>query len=75
MFNGMRVFLDENLVDWQEDWSAVRSPSRARRRRARGFRQRIIRTATPKKVAFQFEGSLFMHPAMWGQLKDKVART
>jgi hypothetical protein len=41
-FGATRIIEDRNLVDYVEDRSKVRSPSRARRRLKRGFRQNIV---------------------------------
>jgi hypothetical protein len=45
-----RIVENASLVDYVEDWSRVRSPSRARRRLKRGFRQNIVTCAVPQKT-------------------------
>jgi hypothetical protein len=60
-----RVIESRFLVDVHEDWSKVRSPGRARRRRKHGHRQNIRVWETPKKEAYQIDGKLFVHPATW----------
>jgi hypothetical protein len=68
-YHGLKVIADPNMLDWSEDWSRVRSPSRAARRRRRGFRQRIVRMATPKKEAYRIGDTLVMHPQMVEEVK------
>lgn len=51
------------VVDAGEDWSKVRSPGRARRRRLQGHRQNISRRYEPSPDGFQVEGTVFAHPA------------
>lgn len=61
-FNGMPVRTNIFLTVPFEDWSEVRSPSRARRRLKRGFRQRIkhMQIADPK--VFVINGVIHGHP-------------
>ena len=73
MYAGMQVFLDRNLVDYVEDWSRVRSPGRARRRRKK-HPQRIVMRAVARKEAYRFQGKLFMHPDMWRELQELTRR-
>src|SRR5687767_6387259 len=57
-----------------EDWSRVRSPSRARRRRAKGHPQRIRIYFTPKKEAMSLPGGkIVMHPQRARELRDRIA--
>jgi hypothetical protein len=46
MFGGVRIIESVRMVDQVEDWSRVRSPSRAARRRRQGHRQ----TSSPGEV-------------------------
>lgn len=71
-YNGLRVILDDSLVDWVEDWSQVRSPARARRRRAK-HPQRIVMRAVPRKCAYQHGRTLIMHSQTWELLRELVA--
>jgi hypothetical protein len=62
-YRGIRIIEDTSLVDLIEDWSRVRSPSRARRRQRRGYRQNIRFINTPKPHAFMIAPNTFaMHP-------------
>jgi hypothetical protein len=49
---GVRIIEDRSLVDYVEDWSKVRSPARARRRRKLGFPQNITTRATAKQTVY-----------------------
>lgn len=66
----MRLIEDINMVDRVEDWSRVRSPSRAERRRRQGHRQNIRIVAVPKKAAFMTPFGVVMHPAMAAELRN-----
>jgi hypothetical protein len=61
-FGGMRIIYDQHMVDTIEDWSRVRSPARAARRRKRGFRQNIDYREVPKPDAYRMGDTLIMHP-------------
>jgi hypothetical protein len=67
-FAGLRVIESWDMVDTIEDWSRVRSPSRAARRREQGHRQNIRYSTTPKKVAIRHGDTLYMHPTMAREL-------
>lgn len=75
-FAGMRIISDINMVDPVEDWSDVRSPARARRRRKLGFRQRIKTIYVPKKHAYAMDGgrTLVMHPDVMRALELEMAK-
>ena len=74
-FCGLRIIEDLNMVDPVEDWSGVRSPARARRRRKRGYRQRIKTIWVPKKVAYRLpDGSIVMHPEVRRELEREIAK-
>ena len=63
-FDAVRVIEDRKLVDMVEDWSRVRSPSRAERRRRLGHRQNITMVAVPNKTVYSLDHgrTLIMHP-------------
>lgn len=56
-----------------EDWSGVRSPGRARRRRKK-HRQNIKPLYAPKKEALRYGDTLIMHPAVAAQLRVEARR-
>lgn len=69
-FGGMRIIEDASLTDPYEDWSGVRSPSRARRRMGRGHRQNVVIKRTPKKDAYIIGNhTIVMHPVMAAELR------
>lgn len=67
----MRIIEDINMTDPVEDWSQVRSPSRAARRRRQGHRQNIKITMVPKKEAYSIDGgrTMIMHPDLAAELR------
>jgi hypothetical protein len=70
---GLRVIQSEAMVDPAEDWSGVRSPSRARRRRLRGFMQNIRHYWKPKDGFVQLpNGDIVMHPVVYAAIRDKI---
>jgi hypothetical protein len=79
--SGMRIIEDATMVDAIEDWSDVRSPSRARRRMRYGHRQNIKIAYVPKKEIYQIGGgfhpvpggpAFVMHPVMAEELRRKI---
>lgn len=50
----MRIVTDPNMTKTVEDWSKVRSPSRAIRRMKRGYRQNVRTIAVPMEKVFLF---------------------
>lgn len=59
---GTRIVEDASLTVLSEDWSRVRSPARAKRRRKAGHPQRIRVVTVPNPDAFQMGDQIFMHP-------------
>lgn len=63
-----KIIEDARMLD--EDWSNVRSPSRARRR-LRRHRQNIV--YTPKKDAYTVDGiTMIMHPATAAEFRAQL---
>jgi hypothetical protein len=75
-FGGARIVEDRNLVDYVEDWSKVRSPSRARRRLKRGFAQNILMREVPRQTVYSFNNgrTLVMHPDVARELDRQMTR-
>ena len=73
MMNGMRVVRSDALTRMVEDWSDVRSPSRARRRRRQGHKQRITYVKRDMAHAFAMDGTLFVGPDTYKRLIKEVA--
>jgi hypothetical protein len=74
---GLRIIEDPGMLDPYEDWSQVRSPSRAKRRmrrhhRFKKFKQRMIVRYRPKKEALRLGGALVMHPVMADALRNEL---
>jgi len=69
----LRFVEDINLVDRIEDWSKVRSPGRARRRRKRGYPQRIIVREVPRPSLYATrEGTYIGHPETIREFKRQL---
>jgi hypothetical protein len=66
---------DASLVDYVEDWSKVRSPSRARRRIKRGIRKSLPMKAIPSKTVYSIDNSrmLVMHPEVARAMERHIA--
>lgn len=70
---GMRILEDPNMKEVVgEDWSKVRSPARARRRR-RKHRQNIMPLYAPLKQFYQVGNSIICHPAMADQMRKVIS--
>lgn len=61
-FRGMPINTSLLLTVPYEDWSAVRSPSRARRRLKQGHRQQIKYLQVPNPEVFVIAGTIHGHP-------------
>jgi hypothetical protein len=67
--HGTRVVENALLVDVVgEDWSDVRSPGRARRRRKKR-RQNIKPLYAPQEKFYQIDGVIYCHPVMAARLR------
>lgn len=71
MMGDLQIRTDINMVDPVEDWSEVRSPGRARRRRAR-HKQRIRIVYVPKPEIYLIGSTLFMHPDMLARVRAQL---
>ncbi|MCB1534891.1 MAG: hypothetical protein KDJ44_09235 [Rhodoblastus sp.] len=69
----LRIVESEALVETVEDWSRVRSPSRARRRRAK-HRQNIRLIEVPRRGALVVDGVAYMHPTEAAKLRRMTER-
>lgn len=66
---GLQMISSPYMLETYEDWSDVRSPGRAKRRRAK-HRQRIqIRHKPSAKVYFTPDGKMIAHPMVIDQIK------
>lgn len=73
ILNGMRIVRSDHLTRMVEDWSGVRSPSRARRRRRQGHQQRIIYVQRDMPHGFVMYGTMFVGPATYDRLMREAA--
>lgn len=72
---GFRIFENPLLtVPGSEDWSRVRSPSRARRRRKYGHRQNIVIPQLPDPNFYVVGQTIYCHPALAEKLRNRSAR-
>jgi len=71
----VRIIEDASLVETIEDWSRVRSPARARRRRKRGFRQNIALRQVPRKTVYSVDGgrTLYVHPVIADAIRRELS--
>lgn len=67
---GLNVVSNELCYREEHDWSACRSPSRSKRRHARGIKTRV--RVFHKPVAYLQGNTLHAHPAMVAQLKEEA---
>ena len=72
--SGIRIIEDASLYDTVEDWSRVRSPSRASRRLRQGHRQNIRHVQQPKRYAMSIDGgkTLIVHPNIANELRREL---
>ncbi|WP_158809630.1 hypothetical protein [Beijerinckia sp. L45] len=75
--NGFRLVSSDIMVDTVEDWSRVRSPGRARRRRWK-HRQNIVLCGVPKTEVLIIDATPFQpamivgHPTVIAALVEKT---
>lgn len=67
----------KHMVDTQEDWSQVRSPGRARRRRKQGHRQNIRYVIVPKSEMYHdaSTGKIIGHPDVLAKLEVELHKS
>lgn len=71
----MRFIESLDMTDDVEDWSRVRSPSRAERRRRRGHQQAIVIHKVPKRYAITTDGQTFIaHPLFVREVRAQMAK-
>lgn len=72
-FAGLRIVESLALYDVVEDWSKVRSPGRARRRRAK-HPQRITYRHVAKPDAYRIGNEIHMHPETARRFREMLAQ-
>lgn len=70
--HGLRLVEDRSLVNIVEDWSSVRSPSRARRRLKLGHPQRIKIMVVPRMEIYRAMGCIIGHPEALRELMRQL---
>ncbi len=70
MFTGIEIIESAYAVERYEDWSEVRSPARAERRRKRGFRQNVVMRERP--CSLELNGVLYIHPELMRQVRRQA---
>jgi hypothetical protein len=68
---GLKIVENPLLTKTIEDWSRVRSPSRARRRRWK-HKQNIVTRTVPDKNFYMTADTVICHPAMTRELRKAV---
>jgi hypothetical protein len=71
---GMQSIERLDMVDTVEDWSAVRSPGRARRRRKLGYPQNIVMRQVPQNHVVMYGNTMYVHPTVAAELRRQIAR-
>lgn len=73
-YAGPRIVESDLLVEEYEDWSRVRSPSRARRRMRNGHRQNVRRLSRPQQSAFhdKIRNVIYMHPVIAAKMRASL---
>lgn len=73
---GLKIYVDPNgMSDTVKDWSKCRSPSRAKRRLKRGFKQHVIYRKVPNPNIIRYEDKLFMHPDIYKEFVRKLEQS
>jgi hypothetical protein len=72
-YAGFDVYESIQMTDEMEDWSKVRSPARARRRRKHGHRQNILIYHVPSAKIYQIGNALHMHPETAEKLRQRIS--
>lgn len=73
-FCSLRVVESLAMTKTVEDWSRVRSPSRARRRMKRGFPQNLRLVEVPRDDAVLSGGVMYVHPVTMTKLRELVEK-
>lgn len=72
LFNGLKLIENILLTVPSEDWSQVRSPSRAIRRRKQGYRQNIRYVQLPDPKFYRMGDQVVAHPETMRELMRQV---
>ena len=69
-YGGTVIISSAMCFEAREDWSRVRSPSRAARRRKRGHRQNITLYQVP--IMYRIGGTVYAHPDIIEKMRDEI---
>lgn len=69
---GPKFIESEHVTEYVEDWSACRSPSRARRREKYGHRQHVKRYRKP--ACYRVGNEFHIHPELMRQMKASIGK-
>lgn len=74
-FAGIRIYQSEVVGEPYEDWSHVRSPSRARRRLKQGHPQRIVKRykANDSVMMVEAQRAAYVHPHDYPELMKRLS--
>jgi hypothetical protein len=75
VIGGLRIVTSDVVGDAYEDWSAVRSPSRARRRRAQGHPQQIVTRYRANGTCYhdRIHNAIICHPHDYAKIAAAVS--
>jgi hypothetical protein len=73
-YAGCRIFQADHMVKQVEDWSRVRSPSRARRRMRQGHKQNVRTITVPDPAIVQIGNNFYMHPETYRKLEEQTSK-
>lgn len=69
---GIDVITSDLMTEDYEDWSACRSPSRAKRRHRRGIKTRMVIRSRPLKYALMNGRQAIMHSQMAKAISQRI---
>lgn len=73
-FGDMAIVINPALTITKTDWTPCRSPARAMRRAARGFKQNCVTKTIPDPSVYNFNGKFVMHPATRAKIIDQLEK-
>lgn len=76
-YNGTKISINDQLMsETIEDWSKIRSPSRAKRRMKRGYKQNISFKIIPKEdiIVLKDQNLMVMHSQTLNKLQTEIAK-
>lgn len=72
-FMGIPIYINDVLMSKTiEDWSKVRSPSRAKRRMKYGHKQNVVYRIVPREEVLVIDNKYFMHTQIYLKFKKQI---